>query len=326
MEHEGLVRDAWDEVNGCPCCKTGYINDYLDADMDNVQLGIHSLQPNKLLVIAAKQIIGAREIHVPFSMPYGGYFWCDDCHSFELQCKAIRRYNINIHTSTDETDGDWTKLQNYSRLCEVFPRPTLSLLPTDQNIQQPAKATTTNTPTLISPQQSRKRKAKEPAPPPDEHSTAAEAPSKTHTCTNSRSTKPTGKRKGKMTEPPSKDSRQRTMNAYLTTSKQDGRTELIPMAPRVDSNVMLDTNDNSIACVSLSCRDFSTSLSSPPSNLSSLALLDNLVSPLNSQNNSVCNEEETQLEQGSVAPAVCPPASANLSDSPMEYDKRFVFI
>ena len=203
----------------------------------------------------------------------------------------------------------------------------ITLLPTDQNIQQSTNATTTNTPIHISPQQSRKRKAKEPAPPPDERSTAAEAPSMARTRTNSCSTKLKGKRKAKMTEPPPKDSRQRTMNAYLTTSKQDGRTELIPMAPRVDSNVMLDTNDNSIACVSsMSCRDFSTSLSSQPSNLSSLALLDNLVPPLNSQNNSVCNEEETQLEQGSVAPAVCPPASANLSDSPMEYDKRFVFI
>jgi hypothetical protein len=47
---------------------------------------------------------------------------------------------------------------------------------------------------------------------------------------------------------------------------------------------------------------------------------------LDSQNNSMCNEEDNQLVQGNAAPAVCPPpASANLSDSHMEYDKKLVF-
>ena len=56
VEHGGLVRDAWDPVFQQPCCKTGYINDYHDAAKDNVILGIHPLQPNKLLVIASKEI------------------------------------------------------------------------------------------------------------------------------------------------------------------------------------------------------------------------------------------------------------------------------
>ena len=138
-----------------------------------------------------------------------------------------------------------------------------------------------------------------------------------------------------MTDPPPKDSRQRTLTAYLTTSKLDGRTVLIPTAPRVDSNAMHDSSVTNSACASLvSCHDFLTSLSSPVSIPSSMAILnpklshvDNPISPLDSQNDNMCNEEKPQLDQGSVAPAVCPPpTSANLSNSPMEYDKRFVFI
>jgi hypothetical protein len=70
VEHEGLVRDAWDEVNLCSCCNFGNIIDYRDVhNMDNAQLGINSLQPNKLLVIASTKIIGSRDLHVPVSMP-----------------------------------------------------------------------------------------------------------------------------------------------------------------------------------------------------------------------------------------------------------------
>ena len=106
------------------------------------------------------------------------------------------------------------------------------------------------------------------------------------------------------------------------------------MAPRVDSNVLHDRSVNDITCMSsVSCHDFLTSLSSPIPTPSSLAILnpelshvDSHISPLDSQLISMCNEEDTQLNQGSVAPAVCPPqASANLSDSHMEYDKKLVF-
>ena len=109
---------------------------------------------------------------------------------------------------------------------------------------------------------------------------------------------------------------------------------LIPMTPRVDSNVMHVRSANDIACVSsVSCHDFLTSISSPLPTPSSLAILnpvlshiDSHTSKLDSQLISMCNEEDTPLDQGSVAPAVCPPpASANLSDSHMEYDKKLVF-
>ena len=123
-------------------------------------------------------------------------------------------------------------------------------------------------------------------------------------------------------------------HAYMTTSKQDGRTVLIPVAPRVDSIVMHARSANDIACVSsVSCHDFLTSLSSPIPTPSSLAILnpelshiDSRSSTLDSQLISMCNEEDTPLDQGSVAPAVCPPpASTILSDSHMEYDKKLVF-
>jgi len=337
VEHEGLVRDAWDDINKGPCCNSGYINDYLDAGMDNVQLGIHSLHPNKLLVIASNQIIGSRDVHVPFSMPYGGYFWCDDCHSFDLQCQAIRRYNIDIHSSTDETDGDWTKLHNYPRLCEVFPRLQVSL-PTSN--QSPLHSITTtiscamaSSSTVVPSLLSCKRKANEPDPA-DDSSLSAAPPAKLRNRATRHYVTSSSKRKANTADPPPKDSRQRTLHAYMTTSKQDGRTVLIPVAPRVDSIVMHARSANDIACVSsVSCHDFLTSLSSPIPTPSSLAILnpelshiDNHTSTLDSQLISMCNEEDTQLDQGSVAPAVCPPpASAILSDSHMEYDKKLVF-
>jgi hypothetical protein len=52
--------------------------------------------------------------------------------------KAIQRYNINIHTSDDSTDGDWRALTCYPQLCDTFPMPTshqpscISPLPTGQ--------------------------------------------------------------------------------------------------------------------------------------------------------------------------------------------------
>jgi len=338
VEHEGLIRDAWDEVNERPCCNSGYINDYHDASKDNVQLGIHPLHPNKLLVIATKVILGSRDLPVPFSMPYGGYFWCDDCHSFELQCQAIRRYNINIHTSTNDTDGDWTLLHNYSRLCEVFPRLPVTLPLTRQC---PVPTTITTIPssneqlsTVVISSLSSKRKAKEPDPASDDSSSSVAPPSKLRNRDARRSTMSSSKRKAKTADPTPKDSRQRTMHAYVTASKQDGRTELIPMAPRLDCNVMHDSSVNDIACMSsVSCHDFLTSLSSPIPTPSSLAILnpelshiDSRSSTLDSQLISMCNEEDTPLDQGSVAPAVCPPpASTILSDSHMEYDKKLVF-
>ena len=38
------------------------------------------------------------------------------------------------------------------------------------------------------------------------------------------------------------------------------------------------------------------------------------------------SQEDNSTNQGSIAPDPCRTASANLSHSPMEYDKRFVFI
>ena len=47
VEHEGHLRDTWDEINEYSCCNSGYINDYHDLTMDDVRLGIHPLQPTK---------------------------------------------------------------------------------------------------------------------------------------------------------------------------------------------------------------------------------------------------------------------------------------
>ena len=140
VEHNGLVRDAWDPINRRPCCKVASANDCMDKDKDNAKLGINENFPLTLLMIATTDIPGTLEHPVPIYLPYGGPFWCDNSHSTQLHIMAIRRYAIDIHTSTDETDGDWTMLHDYEQLCQIFPRPTdaqaLSDTPSDPVLSQ----------------------------------------------------------------------------------------------------------------------------------------------------------------------------------------------
>jgi hypothetical protein len=78
----------------------------MDVDKDNAKFAIHPMYPTRLLMIASADIPGTTESHGPIYNPYGGYYWCDDIHPLELLVQAIRRYNIDIHTSTEDTQGD----------------------------------------------------------------------------------------------------------------------------------------------------------------------------------------------------------------------------
>ena len=62
-------------------------------------------------------------------LPYGAYFWCDSRYPLDTLVKAIRRYNIDIHNSTESTDGDWRSLPQYPQLCSIFPNPADTTAP-----------------------------------------------------------------------------------------------------------------------------------------------------------------------------------------------------
>jgi hypothetical protein len=74
-----------------------------------------------LLFIATQDIDAAPANTLPIYLPYGGKYWCDDLYPIELQAQAISRYNINIYTSTEDMDGDWTVLRNFPQLSQLFP-------------------------------------------------------------------------------------------------------------------------------------------------------------------------------------------------------------
>ena len=120
VEFNGLVRDAFDPETGDISCTVARLNDPLDPNLDNTELFIHPLRPNLLTVRATKDIKDGDFGY----LPYGASFWCNSRHSIDTLAKAIRRYNIDIHSSSDSTDGDWKSLPQYSQLSTLFPPPT----------------------------------------------------------------------------------------------------------------------------------------------------------------------------------------------------------
>jgi hypothetical protein len=121
VEHNGLVRDAWNPDLNKPCCKLAYSNDSMDPNKDNATLGVNPNFPMSLLFIATQDIEADPANPLPIYLPYGGKYWCDDLYPVELQEQAIRRYSINIYTSTEDIDGDWAALRNFPQLSQLFP-------------------------------------------------------------------------------------------------------------------------------------------------------------------------------------------------------------
>ena len=136
------------------------------------------------------------------------------------------------------------------------------------------------------------------------------------------------KRKRKTPAPIPKDSRQRTLLAFVSSSGAGP-------AARIDSpnSVLLE---NCLPCHAntMSCFDDSVVFTTTPlyPELLPMAISTNPTTgcftiDVDSQTRSNSHSQENNpTNQGSIAPDPCRTASADLSHSPMEYDKRFVFI
>ena len=116
ITYNGLYRDAFDARTGAPRCKLAYANDALDQTKDNLIPAVEHIRPNVIFIKASRDIQDEWGY-----LPYGGYFWCDDKYPLSLLVQVIHRYNINIYTSTDSTDGDWRNLRIFPTLAILFP-------------------------------------------------------------------------------------------------------------------------------------------------------------------------------------------------------------
>jgi len=283
VQHGGLVRDAWDPINLRPCCNTAYANDIMDSTKDNATFSVHDLYPDKLLMVATRDIAGSMSDPGPIYLPYGGYYWCDIRHPLEVQAQAVRRYNIDIRRSTESTDGLWRVLRNFDELCALFP---------DTQPEETARPTIPISAPQLPQQLPQKRKRKTPDIIP-------------------------------------KDSRQKTLLAFITSSRTG-------VAARIDSPscVMLEprmtcfaSNSNCpdstvIAIPTLVCPDFHPLASSitPEMETSDREAVNHSSSSTNSQ------EDNPSAKQDNTAPVPCRTVLADLSYPHMEYDKKFVFI
>ena len=108
------VRDALDHKTHQPTCDVAYINDALDPDRQNTDWYTHPEFPDKILVISTTDIPADAQLFIP----YGAEYWCQDKFPITILAAAIRCYNIDIHSSPQ-----WSRLQAYSHLCTLFPKP-----------------------------------------------------------------------------------------------------------------------------------------------------------------------------------------------------------
>ena len=49
-------------------------------------------------------------------VPYGGLFFCDKKYHLHRLIKAVGRYEIDVGSSTEDTDGNWKGLALYNEL------------------------------------------------------------------------------------------------------------------------------------------------------------------------------------------------------------------
>ena len=100
-----------------PYYHLGYTNDSLDKTRDNLTLHIHPDRPKMLLMILTRDVRGDEQGFVP----YGGLFFCDDNYPLDVLIKAVRRYEIDVRNSTEDTDGNWKGPVLYNELLAPCP-------------------------------------------------------------------------------------------------------------------------------------------------------------------------------------------------------------
>ena len=92
IDHEGLVRDAWDLILQKPCHHLRDTNDILDVARDNMALYIHPNRPKQLLMVLTRDVQADKKGLIP----YGGYLFSDFKYFLDVLIKAVCRYDNNV--------------------------------------------------------------------------------------------------------------------------------------------------------------------------------------------------------------------------------------
>ena len=106
-----LIRDVWNAKTGEVWCDGGLVNDPMDCSRVNVEWDLHDDDLDTVVLRATRDLEEGEEIFVD----YGGNYWCRNKHGLYLQLEAVRRYRIDIRTSTRDTHGDWKVLRTMLR-------------------------------------------------------------------------------------------------------------------------------------------------------------------------------------------------------------------
>jgi hypothetical protein len=103
--------DALDQVTKGVLSDGGFLNDPFDPSKVNCTFDDDDRDDEAIVLRATRDILAGEELYVS----YGGFYWCQDVFSIEIQRQAIAAYKINIHRPGKT--GDWTKLRNFKALC-----------------------------------------------------------------------------------------------------------------------------------------------------------------------------------------------------------------
>ena len=75
-------------------------------------LHIHPDWPKLLLMILTRDV----QADVQGFVPYRGSFFCEEKCPLSVLIKAVRRYKIDVISSTEDTYGNWKRLALYDEL------------------------------------------------------------------------------------------------------------------------------------------------------------------------------------------------------------------
>ena len=93
-----------------------YSNNSLDPDKHNARWWRDTMGNMRMYLRAINKIPCGAQIYAAYEVKYK----CSDKFSFHVHLKAIKVHTIDIVTTTEEFDSDWSKVQDYRRLLKAL--------------------------------------------------------------------------------------------------------------------------------------------------------------------------------------------------------------
>ena len=108
LEHQGIVRDAWNSNTQTVSCLVGFVNDPLDKRKINTRWVRRMGQGGTwtIWLQTTRDIQPGEQLFVQ----YNAARWCRQDFHIDTLTAAIRTYDIDLLTSTEDTNGYWRGL------------------------------------------------------------------------------------------------------------------------------------------------------------------------------------------------------------------------